>query len=68
MLRAYAPHTPRDIDTDIHIYLYLYIYNRIYICLTIPITSKNHTEVNKSIVGWLNGLQVSMHNYILGIC
>ena len=56
MLRAYAPHTPRDIDIDIHIYLYLYIYNRIYICLTIPITSENYTKVNKSIVGWLNGL------------
>ena len=56
MLRAYAPYTPRDIDTDIHIYLYLYIYNRIYICLTIPIISENYTEVNKSIVGWLNGL------------
>jgi len=68
MLRVYAPHTPRDIDTDIHIYLYLHIYNRIYICLTIPIISKNYTEVNESIVGWLNGLQVSMHNYMLGIC
>jgi len=68
MSRAYAPHTLRDIDTDIHIYLYLHIYNRIYICLTIPITSKNYTKVNESIVGWLNGLQVSMHNYILGIC
>jgi len=68
MSRAYAPYTPGDIDTDIHIYLYLHIYNRIYICLTIPIISENYTKVNESIVGWLNGLQVSMHNYILGIC
>jgi len=67
MLRVYALYIPRDIDTDIYIYLYLYIYNRIYICLTILITSKNYTEVNKSIVGWLNGLQVSIYNYILGI-
>jgi len=51
MLRAYAPHTPRDIDIDIYIHLYLHIYNRIYIYLTIPITSKNYTKVNKSIVG-----------------
>jgi len=36
--------------------IYLYIYNRIYICLTIPIISENYTEVNKSIVGWLNSL------------
>jgi len=56
MSRVYAPYIPRDIDTDIHIYLYLHIYNRIYICLTIPITSENYTEVNESIVGWLNGL------------
>ena len=56
MLRVYAPHIPRDIDTDIYIYLYLHIYNRIYICLTILIISENYTKVNKSIVGWLNGL------------
>ena len=68
MLRAYALYTPRDIDTDIYIHLYLHIYNRIYICLTIPMISENYTEVNKSIVGWLNGLQVSMHNHMLGIC
>jgi len=51
MLRAYTPYTPKDIDTDIYIHLYLHIYNRIYICLTIPITSKNYTKVNESIVG-----------------
>ena len=56
MSRAYAPHIPGDIDIDIHIHLYLYIYSRIYIYLTILITSKNYTKVNKSIVGWLNGL------------
>jgi len=56
MSRVYTPHIPKDIDIDIYIYLYLYIYNRIYIYLTIPITSENYTKVNKSIVGWLNGL------------
>ena len=32
------------------------------------ITSKNYTKVNESIVGWLNGLLVSMDNYMLRIC
>ena len=29
-------------------------------CLTIPVISKNYTKANKSIVRWLNGLQVSI--------
>ena len=33
--------------------------------LTILIASKHYTEANKSIAGWLNGLLVSMQNYIL---
>jgi len=57
-------YTHRDIYTHTHIYTYA----RIYICLTILIISKNYTKANKSIVGWLNRLLVSVHNYILRIC
>jgi len=52
---------------DIYIHTYIYIYTRIYTCLAILIISKNYTKVNKSIVGWLNGLLVSIYNYILRI-
>ena len=31
------------------------------------ITSENYTEANKSIIGWLNRLPVSIYNYILHI-
>ena len=40
---------------------------RIYMCLAILITIKNYTKANKSIVGWLNGLLVSLYNYMLRI-
>ena len=39
------------ISTDIDIYTDIYIYTRIYTCLAIPITSKNYTKANESIVG-----------------
>ena len=32
------------------------------------IISENYTKANKSIAGWLNGLLVSIDNYILCIC
>ena len=69
-------HTHRDIYTRTytHIYIYIpththiYIYTRIYTSLTILIISKNYTEANESIAGWLNGLLVSIHNHMLRIC
>jgi len=48
---------------DTHIYTY--IYTRIYIYIAILIISKNYIKANESIAGWLNGLLVSMYNYIL---
>ena len=53
---------------DIYTYTHTCTYARIYMCLAILIISKNYTKVNKSIVEWLNGLLVSMHNYMLCIC
>ena len=35
--------------------------------LAILITSENYTKANESIVGWLNGLPVSIDNYMLRI-
>jgi hypothetical protein len=46
--------------TDIYIYAYLYV-------LAILIVSKNYIKANKSIVGWLNGLLVSINTYMLRI-
>ena len=60
-----------DTDTDIYTYIYIYLHTHIYIyiyiymSLTIPIVSKHYTEANKSIIGWLNSLLVSIQNYIL---
>ena len=57
--------TDSNIDIDTDIYTYIYIYTRIYISLTILIASEHYTKANKSIVGWLNGLLVSIQNYTL---
>ena len=45
----------------------IYIYTRIYMYFTILIINKNYIKVNKSIAEWLNGLLVSIYNYILYI-
>ena len=37
-------------------------------CLAILIIIENYTKVNESIVGWLNGLLVSLYNHMLRIC
>jgi hypothetical protein len=65
-IRTQAHRHPR-IYTHIYIYVYAYTYTRIYTYLAILIISENYTKANESIVGWLNGLLVSMHNYMLRI-
>jgi len=54
--------------TETYTHTHIYTYARIYTYLAILITSENYTKANKSIVGWLNGLPVSMHNHMLRIC
>jgi hypothetical protein len=64
--RAYATYT--QIGTRIYTHTYTHIYTRIYMYLAILMISKNYTEANESIAGWLNGLPVSMHYLMLYIC
>ena len=61
-------HRHKDTDTKTHTHTHIYIYTRIHTSLTILMTSKNYIKANESIARWLNGLLVSMHNYMLRIC
>ena len=64
---AYA-HRDTGIWIYTYTYIYIHIYTRIYTCLAILMTSENYIKANESIAKWLNGLLVSMHNYMLRIC